>query len=263
MFTHARPLKIRRGRRGFTIVELLVVVGIIAILVSILLPVMSGVRRRARENACANSERTIYHATMLAINDLNGHFPRPASRHHTAAWARTNNVTDLAFAMDPLNGGGVCDYNVGVLWQYLGATPEVRKGIFMCANDRGEIAQGGSTEYRNRNFSYSFNSNIRPSELGATLRLNQVRKPGTKIMLWEEIGPNDGWCTGPGSGDDYPTNRHGQSGVVGRQQGGVISDPDWVRQGYGIHMFFDGHTENLYPDYLMANVARYHSNLDK
>ncbi|MEM1011710.1 MAG: type II secretion system protein [Planctomycetota bacterium] len=63
--------------RGFTLVELLVVIGIISLLVSILLPTLSRARDSARNIQCANNLRQVGIAFMGYQNDFEGYLPSP------------------------------------------------------------------------------------------------------------------------------------------------------------------------------------------
>ena len=65
---------------AFSLVELLVVIGIIGLLIAILLPTLSGARERARQLKCLATLRAISQAAELHVLNHNGYLP--AAGHH-------------------------------------------------------------------------------------------------------------------------------------------------------------------------------------
>jgi prepilin-type N-terminal cleavage/methylation domain-containing protein len=64
-----------RSPRAFTLVELLVVVGIIAILIAILMPALRRAREQANGVACASNQRQLMMAFLMFAADNKGHLP--------------------------------------------------------------------------------------------------------------------------------------------------------------------------------------------
>lgn len=68
-------MRLPRFKRGFTLVELLVVIGIIALLIAILLPALGKARQQARQLQCMNNERQLLSALLMYTQDNDGYFP--------------------------------------------------------------------------------------------------------------------------------------------------------------------------------------------
>jgi len=62
-------------KRAFTLVELLVVIGIIALLISILLPSLSKARESANRTACLSNIKQITLAFIMYTTENKGYFP--------------------------------------------------------------------------------------------------------------------------------------------------------------------------------------------
>ena len=197
-----------KRRNGFTLVELLVVIGIIALLLAILMPALS----RAKENAnwvkCLSNLRQVGQAFLQYCNNNKGRFPRAAANGDPADWIFWEDM--------PVGSSPTRKLDFSMIAPYLGIP--VNPEVLRCPSDDVNARRPG-TNYR---FSYSSNYlitrlpaayNAYPGENSNPLVLSQIVNASDKILLIDETPQtvDDGcwaWMSTLGSGQNIISARH-------------------------------------------------------
>src|SRR5688572_29731593 len=106
MFTPHRP----RRRSAFTLVELLVVIGIIAILISILIPTLSRARESAQRTQCLSNLRQMAVFLNMYANQFKQQVPLGTMSGGTGACDEGNNYFLSRTSSTPDPDSGVVRY---------------------------------------------------------------------------------------------------------------------------------------------------------
>jgi len=210
---------VRRCGFGFTLVELLVVIGIIALLISILLPSLARAREAGQRTKCLSNLRQLGMAFTMYTNENEQSYPRPAGGvaggvpEDWIHWEPARNIED------------------SVIGQFLGRP--VNPEMLRCPSD---LIESHKFTYK---YSYTVNFNMcKIVSQGRPLKTTQVRNASEKILIVEESSEtiDDGcwaWQGTLGNGRNVVSARHDRQ----------TEDSTDLTKGRANVAFCDGHAE--------------------
>jgi prepilin-type N-terminal cleavage/methylation domain-containing protein len=190
-------MKISGKIKAFTLVELLVVIGIIALLISILLPALSKARAQANAIACQSSEHQFYTMWVMYAADYKGY--AVPCRLHTPPVAPATANSDFEFYDQAIIGAemGKANGTTGQARAINGAA--IIDALFRCAaadhsSDPDQISVGSKTVYYG---DYIYNTwmgyidlTLLPGDPVKNPFLKVTQIPGNVIILMECHKPN-------------------------------------------------------------------------
>jgi len=179
-------LKRSTSHRGFTLVELLIVIGIIAVLIAILMPALSAAREHAKRVQCMSNLRQLTAAWLMYANENKGHFCSSEVQQESNPAALSLPYLTFGTSIWTWIADTPTQHDIpaGRLWPYLKTLP-----VYFCPNDPHVP-----------NTVYAINGLLAGRVGNPTLlTLGQLRYPGHTFVFIESAEDED---SDFGDGDD-------------------------------------------------------------
>jgi prepilin-type N-terminal cleavage/methylation domain-containing protein/prepilin-type processing-associated H-X9-DG protein len=195
----------RPRRRAFTLVELLVVIGIIALLVAILLPSLSRARESAKGVACLSNLRQMATAAQAYANEHGGSYP---IAYFSAADAQYAYAYGWDFTLVKDLATGQRTARPGLLW-----AGEGNMQIQQCPSFDGR-SMTLMDPYTGYNYNTSFIGHGEGELIVAPAKASQVKSPSATALF------GDGqWTSGANKFMRSPNASPSDSNLSARQAG--------------------------------------------
>ena len=163
MFRTSNRSRTPRRRLAFTLVELLVVIGIIALLIGILLPTLSRAREASKMVVCLSNQRQMGNSIVMFTNEHNNYLPK-AWFNAAPDW-EGNGTTNTWGFQAPAWG-----------WDYVIVSfNEGGKEIFRCPSDDSNVIRG---EQFNPALYEPIGIQPEDDDIPASYRINISNQPG-------------------------------------------------------------------------------------
>ncbi len=230
-----------KARGGFSLVELLVVIGVIAVLIGILLPTLLKARKQANTVACLSNLRQLAQASLMFAREHDGYLP---------------NYSFNRCAITAVNGTPLSEADWGFRspywnWDYVLSQQLQSTGPFRCPTDDREGLRGLSTPNSDDDIADSYrmnasntqrrrlHSSIANSDSYQAMTLASLEKPGEAILFADGT---TGDATNPAAYHASTWDSAPGAGIAENYRKNIA----WDRhRGSANYVFADGHADTL------------------